>query len=344
MQPAERLDARLLNVLACPRDHQDLHVDDGQLICAHGHRYPIIDGIPVLLLAEKEQTIGIARASLQAAASRAGQPLYLDTLGLAEHEKRGVERDWVAGRKTVDPAISYLIGATSGSGYVDMIGKLQSYPIPDIPVADGAGERLLDIGCSWGRWSISAARKRWSVVGIDPSLGAVLAAQRAVSGQGLDLAFVCGDARFLPFKAGTFGCVFSYSVIQHLSENDAKTAVSDMGRVLKTGGLAQIQLAHAGGLRSTYVRTRKDYLKSGVFRVRYWSLSTMRDVFERAIGPASIAAEAFGGLGLLAEDRRYVSAKAKALITVSNLLKRLVLFVPPLIRLADSVYVTARKL
>ena len=41
-----------------------------------------------------------------------------------------------------------------------------------------AGSRLLDLGSSWGRWSIAAARKGYSVVGLDPSLGAVLAARR----------------------------------------------------------------------------------------------------------------------------------------------------------------------
>jgi SAM-dependent methyltransferase/uncharacterized protein YbaR (Trm112 family) len=343
MQPSEWLDARHLNLLACPRDHQELHADDGHLACAKGHRYPIVDGIPILLLAEKEQTIGVATASLQAAISRFGHPLYLDTLGISEDEKRGIERDWAEGRNSIDPAISHLVGATSGFGYVELIGRLNSYPIPDIPVAAGAGERLLDIGCNWGRWSVSAARKGWSAIGIDPSLGAVLAAQRAVSSQGLDVSFVCGDARFLPFRANTFGCVFSYSVIQHLSEKDAETAVSEMGRVLRTGGLSKIQMAHEGGLRSTYSRTRKHYLNSGLFRVRYWSLAAMRDVFERAVGPVNIAAEAFGGLGLLAEDRRHVSAKAKALITISTLLKKLALFVPPLIRLADSVYVAATK-
>jgi SAM-dependent methyltransferase/uncharacterized protein YbaR (Trm112 family) len=256
MQPSKWLDARLLTLLACPRDHHELQVDDGHLACAQGHRDPIVDGIPVLLLAEKEQTIGVANQSLQAATSRSGQPLYLDTLGISEDEKRGIERDWVKGKNSIDPAVSHLIGATSGFGYVDLIGRLSSYPIPDIPVADGAGERLLDIGCNWGRWSVSAARKGWSAIGIDPSLGAVLAAQRAVSGQGLDVSFVCGDARFLPFKTGTFGCVFSYSVIQHLSENDAEKAVSEMGRVLRWDGLAKIQMAHKGGLRSTYSRTR----------------------------------------------------------------------------------------
>ena len=226
-----------------------------------------MSGIPVFLLAEKEQTIGIATASLKAAESAIGSPLYVDTLGLSEEEKRGIERDWIAGGK-VDPAISYLIGATSGWGYVNSIGRLESYPIPEIPVGDGNGELLLDVGSNWGRWSVSAACKGWRVVGIDASLGALLAAQRAFSGIELDIALVCGDARFLPFKPDLFRCAFSYSVIQHFSERDAELSIAELGRVLRRGGVAKIQMAHKGGLRSTYSRTRQNYLDGGPFRVR----------------------------------------------------------------------------
>jgi hypothetical protein len=69
----------------------------------------------------------------------------------------------------------------------------------------------------------------------------------------------------------------------------------------------------------------------------------MREVFEKRIGPTTLTAEAYGGLGLLEEDRSYVSAKAKGLVTISMLLKRLSGVIKPLIRLADSVYVTSTK-
>jgi uncharacterized protein YbaR (Trm112 family) len=168
MRSSENIDTRLLSVLECPRDHSELHIESGYVCCAQGHRYPIVSGVPVFLLAEKEQTIGIATASLKAAESAIGSPLYVDTLGLSEEEKRGIERDWIAGGK-IDAVISYLVGATSGWGYVNSIGKLESYPIPEIPVGNGKGEFLLDVGANWGRWSVSAARKGWRVVGIDPS-------------------------------------------------------------------------------------------------------------------------------------------------------------------------------
>jgi SAM-dependent methyltransferase/uncharacterized protein YbaR (Trm112 family) len=342
MTSPENIDIWLLSLLECPRDHSELRVESGHLCCAQGHRYPILSGVPVFLLVEKEQTIGIATESLKAAESANGSPLYIDTLGISEEEKRGIERDWVAGSK-IDAAISYLVGATSGWGYVNSIGRLESYPIPEIPIGPADGELFLDVGSNWGRWSVSAARKGWKVVGIDPSLGAILAAKRAFSGLGLELAFVCGDARFMPFKAHIFQCVFSYSVIQHFSETDAEIAVGELGRVLRRGGFAKIQMAHKGGLRSTYSRTRRDYLNGGPFRVRYWSLTAMRDVFEKKIGPSTLMAEAFGGLGLLAEDQKYVSTKATVLIAVSMLLKKLSVFIRPLVRLSDSVYIVSTK-
>jgi SAM-dependent methyltransferase/uncharacterized protein YbaR (Trm112 family) len=342
MGPPEKIDARLLSLLECPRDHLELHLESDHLCCARGHKYPIVSGVPVFLLAEKEQTIGIAVASLKAAEGATGGPLYVDTLGLSEKEKRGIERDWIVGRN-IDPAISYLIGATSGLGYVNLIGRLESYPIPEIPVETATGELLLDVGCNWGRWSVSAARKGWSVVGIDPSLGAILAAQRAFSGMRLDMTFVCGDARFLPFRANLFQCAFSYSVIQHFKETDAWLCIEELGRVLRRGGVAKIQMAHKGGLRSTYSRTRRNYVNSGPFRVRYWSLASMREVFEKKIGSVALHAEAFGGLGLLVEDQNYVTAKAKVLIAISVFLKKVSTFVRPLIYVADSVYVVSTK-
>jgi hypothetical protein len=48
-----------------------------------------------------------------------------------------------------------------------------------VSVEDGGGELLLDIGSNWGRWSASAASKA-GVIGIDPSLGAIMAVRGAL--------------------------------------------------------------------------------------------------------------------------------------------------------------------
>jgi ubiquinone/menaquinone biosynthesis C-methylase UbiE len=193
-----------------------------------------------------------------------------------------------------------------------------------------------------GRWSISAARNGWRVVGIDPSLGAIMVAHRAFHNEP-NVMFVCGDARFLPFKDNTFHCVFSYSVIQHFSEEDAETALAEIGRTLGKSGCSRIQMAHRGGLRSTYMRTRSDYSSGGVFRVRYWSLTQIKRIFEKNIGRSTMISEAFGGLSLLADDWWVVSGKSKVLIVTSIILKKVARIIRPLIRLADSVYVVSIK-
>jgi SAM-dependent methyltransferase len=170
-----------------------------------------------------------------------------------------------------------------------------------------------------------------------------MAAQRAFSKLNLDVAWICGDARYLPFRPDLFECVFSYSVIQHFSEVDAELAIGEISRVLRRGAFSKIQMAHKGGLRSTYSRTRKHYGLSGDFRVRYWSLSALRDTFKRRVGYTTVIPEAFGGLGLLAEDRRHVTWRAWLLIVLSSCLKRFAKLVPQLIHLADSVYVVSTK-
>jgi uncharacterized protein YbaR (Trm112 family) len=346
----QAIDPRLIDIMECPRCHSELQLDAARLCCMSGHEYPVVNGVPVFLLPEKTQTIGIAKNSYDVAQCDGNGPLYVETLGLSAIERASIEKRWAekgngngnGNGNGIDPAIAYLIGATCGLGYVKLIGKVTTYPIPRIPINEGSGELLLDLGCNWGRWSISAARKGWCVVGIDPSLGAIMAARRAFKNE-RDVMFVCGDARFLPFRAKTFVRVFSYSVVQHFAEIDATVALAEVGRVLDRNGVSTIQMAHRKGIRSTYIRVRRGYLSGDIFRVRYWSLSQMRRTFTKEIGPSRLIPEAFGGLGLLGEDWKMVSARAKILIFISTTLKAIARIVKPLIYIADSVYVISIK-
>ena len=50
------LDPKLLNILACPSCQGDLVEQEAKLICQKcGYKYPIKDGIPVLLIDEAEK-------------------------------------------------------------------------------------------------------------------------------------------------------------------------------------------------------------------------------------------------------------------------------------------------
>lgn len=51
--PRAGINEELLDVLVCPVDRGDLALENGDLVCREcGRRYPVIDGIPNMLVEE----------------------------------------------------------------------------------------------------------------------------------------------------------------------------------------------------------------------------------------------------------------------------------------------------
>jgi SAM-dependent methyltransferase/uncharacterized protein YbaR (Trm112 family) len=338
------IDPWFLDSLVCPADHQRLHAGDRELVCGAGHRFPVVDGIPVMLL-EGPQTISLADASLRRAMHNEHDPrapeLYLESLGISEDEKRELLQQ-VQTNFGIDPVVSFLVAATNGLMYRHLIGSLDRYPIPQLLLPDGQFRQLLDVGCSWGRWSLAAAQRGYRVVGIDPSLGAIMAARRVADRLGAACRYVVGDARYLPFADGVFDTVFSYSVIQHFSEHDASTAIREMGRVLRSGGMARVQMPTQFGLRCLYQQARRGFRTPAGFDVRYRTLPHLRRLFA-PIGAARVEADGYFGIGLQASDEALMTPLLRRVLRASEWLKALSHRVPALLRIADSVFVDASK-
>jgi 2-polyprenyl-3-methyl-5-hydroxy-6-metoxy-1,4-benzoquinol methylase/uncharacterized protein YbaR (Trm112 family) len=336
--------------LVCPRDRSQLTQSTNEtLVCVHQHSYPIVDGIPVLLRDDVNQTIELAHASLARAHNLPGavdernRDLYLESLGISDAEKVTVldlARDPAV---KIDPVVSVIVGATSGLLYKHLIGQLSDYPIPDIRLPPGDGKRLLDVGCNWGRWSIAAARKGYKVVGIDPSLGAVAAARRVARSLDLDIEYLCADSRYLPFADASFDQVFSYSVIQHFSRPDALAAITEIGRTLRVGGSALVQMPNLLGIRNLYNLMRRGFSDGAAFDVRYWRVGELKKVFQASIGPSEVTVHGYFGLGLERSDFDLMSPWMKMLLQLSESLSTLSGLVPALKYLADSEYVSSVK-
>jgi SAM-dependent methyltransferase len=160
-----------------------------------------------MLLYDVPQTIGIAQTTIATVSKRRiddADAYYIHTLALSH----GIRTKLRAGPAAVDPVAQSLVGATSGRLYTYLVGDLAVYPIPELRLPNASGHVFLDIGCTWGRWSIAAARKGYLPIGIDPSLGAVLAALR-LDNLRLHAAFVVANARHLPFESRSFDVAFS---------------------------------------------------------------------------------------------------------------------------------------
>lgn len=341
------IDPWLLENLVCPVDQLPLARAGGRLECASGHSYPVVDDVPVMLVQGIGQTMDLAVASLGRAAGAAADAraphLHLESLGISEEEKRGVLELAKQG-SAVDPVVAYLVAATNGLMYRHLIGSLDRYPIPELPLPDGNDRVLLDVGCSWGRWTISAAQRGYQAVGIDPSLGAIMAARRVAHQLGLvNTHFVVGDARHLPFRSARFDAVYSYSVLQHMSRKDVSAAVNEIGRVLVDGGTAKVQMPTRFGVRCLFHQARRGFRDGKGFEVRYWSLPALHRMFDERIGRSRIEADCYFGIGLQRADAPLMTPTLKRVLSASEWLKAASHRVTPLTWVADSVFVEAAR-
>jgi SAM-dependent methyltransferase/uncharacterized protein YbaR (Trm112 family) len=323
----EPLPSRMLAMLACPRDRQALHQETASLICAHGHRYAVIEGVPILLVSEAQQTHIEGTRTLAVAES--GDASSLPRFQVAKGE--------------IDPFVQNSISATGGSLYQHLVGKLTQYPIPHLRLPIGGDKLFLEVGCSWGRWCLAAAASGYRAIGIDPSLKAIRAARRVARQLEVDAAYIVADSRFLPFYDGYFDQVFSYSVLQHLSKPHARDSLAEMGRVLRAGGNAFVQMPNVFGIRCLYHQIRRGFRDARDFEVRYWKPSELLSTFATSIGPSELTVDGYFSLNVQPSDLPMLPLRYRILVQASEALRKLSGPIPALGRVADSLYVSSRR-
>lgn len=316
------------DLLVCPRDKQSLQQERSHVVCAHGHRYAVIEGVPILLVSDAEQTHIEGTRALAVAES--GDASSLPKFSVAPDE--------------IDPFVQNSIGATNGGLYQHLVGALREYPIPTLRLPAGEGRLFLEVGCNWGRWCIAAARLGYRVVGIDPSLKSIRAANRVARQLGVDAAFAVADGRYLPFRDRSFDRIFSYSVVQHLSKENAFVTLTEMRRALRVGGEALVQLPNVFGVRCLYHQVRRGFREARDFEVRYWRPAELVSAFQEKIGPSQLSVDGFFSLNVQPSDIHLMPARYRMLVRCSERLRGMSRRVPILTKIADSLYVNARRI
>lgn len=94
------------------------------------------------------------------------------------------------------------------------------------------GASVLDVGCGTGRWVRRYAQSGYSPVGLDGSLSML---KRAVELRTL-APLLAARLQSLPFRDGTFDCVQTITVIQHIPALEQQQALEELVRVIKPGG------------------------------------------------------------------------------------------------------------
>lgn len=115
------------------------------------------------------------------------------------------------------------------------------------------GDKVLDLGCGFGRHAFEAARRGANVVALDAgrdevegvaaTFAAMLEAGELKSGS-LHTAAVQGDALHLPFPDGSFDRVICSEVLEHIPDDEG--AMRELTRVLRAGGTMAITVPRFG--------------------------------------------------------------------------------------------------
>src|SRR5258705_2043028 len=104
-----------LDILACPRHHTRLSLEGSTLLCPTGCRFPVVDDVPVMLVEEAQETMGVAGTSLRQSTETSNDDgLYVETLGLSDEQKKGILDLAAHPTNQIDPVVSFLVAATNG--------------------------------------------------------------------------------------------------------------------------------------------------------------------------------------------------------------------------------------
>ena len=116
-----------------------------------------------------------------------------------------------------------------------------------------SGDRILDLGCGFGRHAYEAARRGAHVIALDAGEDevngvagtfAAMVEQGELSPETTKVGVVQGDALHLPFADDTFDRVLCSEVLEHIP-NDVG-AMTELARVLRPGGTMAITIPRFG--------------------------------------------------------------------------------------------------
>ncbi|MFD4557859.1 class I SAM-dependent methyltransferase [Streptomyces sp. NPDC058469] len=99
-----------------------------------------------------------------------------------------------------------------------------------------SGEKVLDIGCGTGRFTVPMAEKGAHVSGLDISRPMLDVASSKLAERGLSADLREGDMAHLPFPDDSFDTVTSMLALMHVPLQDRQAVFGEVARVLRPGG------------------------------------------------------------------------------------------------------------
>jgi ubiquinone/menaquinone biosynthesis C-methylase UbiE len=167
-------------------------------------------------------------------------------------------------------------------------------------------QRILDLGCGYGRLTIPLAKSGYKVEGIDITPLFIKKAKDLSKKEKINIRFRVGDMRDLPYEDNRFDAIICmWSVFMELyRKSDQTKAIKEMLRVLADKGFALLEmpLPQKGKAKILAERTRKGNLWlgkiSGITAMPHYAHSkkTLKDLMKKArVRSFQVFVDEFGG-------------------------------------------------
>jgi ubiquinone/menaquinone biosynthesis C-methylase UbiE len=101
-------------------------------------------------------------------------------------------------------------------------------------------QKVLDLGCGYGHWSIALAKVGFMVKAVDISSEAIKKVRKWADEEQLSIDTVVCPAQEIDFTDEKFDAVICNSVLDHIPFVDTLKAMSNIINILKPGGIAYI--------------------------------------------------------------------------------------------------------
>lgn len=120
----------------------------------------------------------------------------------------------------------------------EVAGLLQMVPLPP-------GARVLDLACGWGRHAVALAQEGFRVTGVDWSATLLERARGRAEASGVEVEWVRGDMRELPWEERFDAVLSLYSSLGYfLSDEEDLRVLRAARRALRPGGAFVLETMH----------------------------------------------------------------------------------------------------
>ncbi|MDD2553415.1 MAG: class I SAM-dependent methyltransferase [Desulfotomaculaceae bacterium] len=120
----------------------------------------------------------------------------------------------------------------SSDDYIELLFHWHRY---FIAAKYARGKRVLDLACGDGYSSFFVAQYARTTVGMDIDYQVIERAKKKYRRD--NLTYIAGAADQIPFEDAAFDMIFSFETIEHLAEQDQRTFLREVKRVLSPAGL-----------------------------------------------------------------------------------------------------------